>query len=185
MQLFWEAFPAEGGAARTTYMFTYCDTDRQRPTFQARSPDPAPGSYHPVRAPTWAQARLWRGARRARVRPRRPARRPARPAGAGRCSAVRGPRQALLDGLRGACQVLPEQLLTADARQALLDRYFELLPEYQGAPLDALDFRRVLFGAFPTFADSPLRPQFDRILQVQHPKYTSIPLQAPAAAPCA
>jgi len=76
-------------------------------------------------------------------------------------------------------------LFTAGARQALLDRYFELLPEYQGAPLDALDFRRVLFGAFPTFADSPLRPQFDRILQVQHPKYTSIPLQAPAAAPCA
>lgn len=23
LQLFWEAFPAEGGAARTTYMFTY------------------------------------------------------------------------------------------------------------------------------------------------------------------
>ena len=35
MQLFWEAFPAEGGAARTTYMFTYCDTDKRRPTFQA------------------------------------------------------------------------------------------------------------------------------------------------------
>lgn len=23
MQLFWEAFPADGGAARTTYMFAY------------------------------------------------------------------------------------------------------------------------------------------------------------------
>jgi hypothetical protein len=23
MQLFWEAFPAEGGASRTTYMFAY------------------------------------------------------------------------------------------------------------------------------------------------------------------
>ena len=36
MQLFWEAFPAEGGAARTTYMFTYCDVDKRRPSFQAR-----------------------------------------------------------------------------------------------------------------------------------------------------
>ena len=50
--------------------------------------------------------------------------------------------------------------------QALLDRYFELLPQYQGVPLDALCFRCVLFGAFPTYTASPLRPQFDRILQV-------------------
>jgi hypothetical protein len=80
---------------------------------------------------------------------------------------LRGARQALLDRcLRGRVPGAARALLTAGARQALLDRYFELLPEYQGAPLDALAFRRVLFGAFPTFADSPLRPQFDRILQV-------------------
>ena len=34
LQLFWEAFPAEGGSARTTYMFAYCDTDRQRPSIE-------------------------------------------------------------------------------------------------------------------------------------------------------
>ena len=33
-QLFWEAFPAEGGTARTTYMFTYTDCHRSRPSLQ-------------------------------------------------------------------------------------------------------------------------------------------------------
>lgn len=37
MQLFWEAFPAEGGKARTTYLFAYCDTDRQRPSIEVKS----------------------------------------------------------------------------------------------------------------------------------------------------
>jgi hypothetical protein len=34
MQLFWEAFPAEGGSARTTYMFAYSDTHPSRPSFE-------------------------------------------------------------------------------------------------------------------------------------------------------
>lgn len=50
--------------------------------------------------------------------------------------------------------------------QALLEKYFRLLPQYQGVPLASLRFRRVLFGAFPTYASSPLQPHFDRILQV-------------------
>ena len=50
--------------------------------------------------------------------------------------------------------------------QALLERYFELLPQYQGVPLDQLTFRRVLFAGFPCYADGPLRPAFPRILQV-------------------
>jgi len=44
MQLFWEAFPAEGGEARTTYMFCYCDTDRKRPSLEVTTPSP---SYTP------------------------------------------------------------------------------------------------------------------------------------------
>ena len=32
-QLFWEAFPAEGGTARTVYAFQYIDTHPSRPTF--------------------------------------------------------------------------------------------------------------------------------------------------------
>ncbi len=35
LQTFWEAFPAEGGAARTTYMFAYSDAEPQRPTFES------------------------------------------------------------------------------------------------------------------------------------------------------
>ena len=33
LQPFWEAFPAEGGG-RTTYMFTYADADKRRPSFE-------------------------------------------------------------------------------------------------------------------------------------------------------
>jgi lycopene cyclase CruP len=78
LQLFWEAFPADGGSARTTYMFAYSDAHPDRPTFER-----------------------------------------------------------------------------------LLDAYFALLPAYQGLGpdgLDALKFKRVLFGGFPCYADSPLKP---------------------------
>ena len=37
LQLFWQAFPAEGGAARTTYMFSYADCAKQRPSLQVLS----------------------------------------------------------------------------------------------------------------------------------------------------
>ena len=35
LQFFWEAFPAEGGNARTTYMFAYSDAEPARPNFEA------------------------------------------------------------------------------------------------------------------------------------------------------
>lgn len=35
LQFFWEAFPAEGGTARTTYMFAYSDAQPARPNFEA------------------------------------------------------------------------------------------------------------------------------------------------------
>ena len=34
MQYFWEAFPAEGGNAKTVYMFAYSDADQARPSFE-------------------------------------------------------------------------------------------------------------------------------------------------------
>jgi len=83
LQMFWEAFPACGGTARTTYMFAYADADPRRPSFEA-----------------------------------------------------------------------------------LLQKYFALLPLYQGVPLETLKLKRVLFGAFPCYADAPLQPQFDRVLQI-------------------
>ena len=41
-----------------------------------------------------------------------------------------------------------------------------MMPEYQGVPLESLTPERILFGFFPTYRDSPLKPQFDRILAV-------------------
>jgi len=48
----------------------------------------------------------------------------------------------------------------------LLDAYFHLLPAYQGVPLSSLTFKRVLFGGFPCYSDGPLKPGFDRVLQI-------------------
>ncbi|KAL4448357.1 hypothetical protein ABPG75_005576 [Micractinium tetrahymenae] len=50
--------------------------------------------------------------------------------------------------------------------EAMLDEYWRLMPEYQGLQLEDLQVLRILFGWFPTFRDSPLRPAFDRVLQV-------------------
>lgn len=50
--------------------------------------------------------------------------------------------------------------------EALLRDYWELMPQYQGVRLEELQVLRVLHGVFPTYRDSPLTPQFDRVLQV-------------------
>ena len=50
----------------------------------------------------------------------------------------------------------------------MLEEYWELMPRYQGVKLEELEVQRVLFGFFPTFRDSPLKPGFDRVLQVPH-----------------
>ncbi|KAG2423187.1 hypothetical protein HXX76_010955 [Chlamydomonas incerta] len=93
VQLFWEAFPAEGGQARTTYMFAYSDAHPDRPSFEA-----------------------------------------------------------------------------------LLDTYFQMLPEYQGIPLDQLKFKRVLFGGFPCYSNGPLAPAFDRVMQIGDASAAQSPL---------
>jgi flavin-dependent dehydrogenase len=54
----------------------------------------------------------------------------------------------------------------------LLDLYWKKMPEYQGirdqitAGSVDIDFKRILFGYFPTYRDSPLQPSFDRVVQV-------------------
>jgi len=48
---------------------------------------------------------------------------------------------------------------------ALMEDYWRLMPAYQGlddAAAARLSYERLLFGWFPTFRDSPLRPGFDR-----------------------
>lgn len=60
--------------------------------------------------------------------------------------------------------------LDADPRRPslidLMDDYWRLMPSYQGVELDDLEPLRILFGFFPTYRASPLRPSWDRILQV-------------------
>ncbi|KAL7429994.1 hypothetical protein ACHAXH_006011 [Discostella pseudostelligera] len=51
----------------------------------------------------------------------------------------------------------------------LMDDYWQLLPIYQPSITDVeddLDVKRVLFAYFPTYRDSPLRPQWSRLLAV-------------------
>lgn len=49
----------------------------------------------------------------------------------------------------------------------VFDDYFRLLPAYQGLDsLAGLKFQRALFGVFPAFRNSPLRPPVDRLLFV-------------------
>ncbi len=51
----------------------------------------------------------------------------------------------------------------------LMEDYWNLLPMYQPSiqdPEDDLDVKRVLFAYFPTYRDSPLQPQWSRVLAV-------------------
>jgi flavin-dependent dehydrogenase len=60
--------------------------------------------------------------------------------------------------------------LDADASrpslEAMLEHYYHAMPAYQGVNLDDLEVLRVLFGVFPTYRDSPLPPEFNRVLAV-------------------
>ena len=60
--------------------------------------------------------------------------------------------------------------LDAHAERPSLEFFFEeylrLLPEYQGVELSQLDFKRALFGFFPSYRDSPIRMPWSRILPV-------------------
>ena len=51
----------------------------------------------------------------------------------------------------------------------LFEDYWKLLPTYQQSienPETDLDIRRILFAFFPTYRDSPLKPEFSRVLAV-------------------
>jgi len=63
--------------------------------------------------------------------------------------------------------------MDADAKRPSLETIFEdywkLLPSYQPSiqdPETDLDMKRVLFGVFPTYKDSPLTPSWNRLLAV-------------------
>jgi 2-polyprenyl-6-methoxyphenol hydroxylase-like FAD-dependent oxidoreductase len=48
----------------------------------------------------------------------------------------------------------------------IIDDYWVLLPRYQGISIDNLQFKRVLYGLFPTYRNSPIKSSFNRVLQV-------------------
>ncbi|MEL7242480.1 MAG: FAD-binding oxidoreductase, partial [Cyanobacteria bacterium J06573_2] len=50
--------------------------------------------------------------------------------------------------------------------EAFFEEYLRLMPEYQGVELQQLDFKRALFGFFPSYRQSPLKTPFSRILPV-------------------
>ncbi|KXZ52262.1 hypothetical protein GPECTOR_10g893 [Gonium pectorale] len=49
---------------------------------------------------------------------------------------------------------------------AMMEDYWRLMPQYQGVRLEDITFKRVLFGFFPTFKNTPLKPTFDRVIQI-------------------
>jgi hypothetical protein len=53
--------------------------------------------------------------------------------------------------------------------EMLMNDYLEMLPTYQKSIVNVeedLDFKRLLYAYFPTYKDSPLKPQWNRILAV-------------------
>jgi lycopene cyclase CruP len=50
--------------------------------------------------------------------------------------------------------------------ESLFEDYFRLLPAYQGVELNQLQFKRGLFGFFPSYRQSPLKAPWHRILPI-------------------
>ena len=56
------------------------------------------------------------------------------------------------------------------------EEYLRLLPEYQDVDLAQLDFKRALFGFFPSYRNSPLKSPWNRILPVGDSSSSQSPL---------
>ncbi|CAL5219975.1 g1912 [Coccomyxa viridis] len=52
------------------------------------------------------------------------------------------------------------------ALESMLEDYWRLMPEYQNVKLEDLQPLRILFGFFPTYRQSPLKPTWNRVLQI-------------------
>lgn len=82
-------------------------------------------------------------------------------------------RNGLLPGTSDTKTTYMFTYMDADERrpslEILMEDYWRLLPTYQPSisnPETDLDVKRVLFAFFPTYTDSPIKPQWDRILPV-------------------
>jgi lycopene cyclase CruP len=58
----------------------------------------------------------------------------------------------------------------------LFEDYWKLLPEYQQVEIADLDIKRALFGFFPCYRQSPLRPKWDRVLPIGDSSGSQSPL---------
>lgn len=50
--------------------------------------------------------------------------------------------------------------------ESMMEDYWTLMPKYQGVELSDLEVRRVLYGAFPTYKDSPLTTAWPRVCTI-------------------
>ncbi|MBW4520308.1 MAG: FAD-binding oxidoreductase [Scytolyngbya sp. HA4215-MV1] len=60
--------------------------------------------------------------------------------------------------------------------ETLFEEYLRLLPDYQNVKLENLTWKRALFGFFPCYRNSPLKPTWDRILPVGDSSSNQSPL---------
>jgi lycopene cyclase CruP len=60
--------------------------------------------------------------------------------------------------------------------ETLFEEYLKLLPDYQNVELSQLQFQRALFGFFPCYRQSPLKPSWNRILPVGDSSGSQSPL---------
>ncbi len=60
--------------------------------------------------------------------------------------------------------------------ESLFETYLTLLPQYQGVAIDRLQFQRALFGFFPCYRQSPLKPAWDRIVPIGDSSGSQSPL---------
>ncbi|NJR66688.1 MAG: FAD-binding oxidoreductase [Leptolyngbyaceae cyanobacterium CRU_2_3] len=58
----------------------------------------------------------------------------------------------------------------------LFEDYLHDLPQYQGVALDRLQFQRALFGFFPCYRQSPLKPAWNRVLPIGDSSGSQSPL---------
>lgn len=146
-QMFWEAFPAHGGTARTTYMFAYADADSGRPSFEQLL-----DTY-------FAQLPEYQGLSLSQLRFK------VRPVLRGRLQCGRG---------RGPSEERQRPAQRSPMRRHGLRRTPFHFPS---PPSCLFSVQRVLFGGFPSYSDGPLAPAFDRVLQIGDASACQSPLR--------
>ncbi len=60
--------------------------------------------------------------------------------------------------------------------ETLFAEYLRLLPSYQEVTLEQLQFKRALFGFFPCYRQSPLKPRWNRVLAIGDSSGSQSPL---------